>query len=351
MRRVALATLAHDRLRTAMLIVGLGAVWALVAVQVGLRRGFERSARAVIDRAGGDLWVSAKGVRVVDDGEPIAPPPATADSCIARIRPVIIDYAQARRPDHSLVTVQIVALDDARSVGIDAADVEKLGLPADAVGKELELRNGLRLRIGTVSRGVRSFTQTPYVFVDLATAREIVALPPDSATFYAVDVRDRACLDSAERALAGEGRDVRPRESVARTTVAHWIEGSGIGTLLGAGSLMAAVVGAIVLLQSTLTTVRSHMRELATVRALGARRSELASFVAWQVGVVAMIATAIALGVAAMLARVLAGEGLSVIVDRWTCAAGALIAVASTAVAAFAGARVLGRVDPREVLE
>jgi putative ABC transport system permease protein len=349
-RRVALATLGHDRLRTTMLIVGLGAVWALVAVQVGLRRGFERSARSVIDRAGGDLWVSARGVRVVDDGEPIAPPPA-ADSCIARVRPVIIDYTQARRPDRSLVTVQIVALDDARSVGIDAADVEKLGLPADPVGKELELRSGVRLRVGSVSRGVRSFTQTPYVFVDHATAREILALAPETATFYAVDVRDAGCIASAERALTGEGREVRPREAVARTTVDHWIEGSGIGTLLAAGSIMAAVVGAIVLLQSTLTTVRTHVRELATVRALGARRSELASFVAWQVGVVAVISTAIALGLAAILARVLAGEGLSVIVDGWTCAAGALIAVASTAVAAFAGARVLGRIDPREVLE
>lgn len=350
MRRVALATLLHDRLRTSMLIIGVGAVWALVAVQVGLRRGFERSARAVIDRAGGDLWVSARGVRVVDDGEPIAAL-STTDACIAAARPVVIDYTQARRPDRSLVTVQIVALDSSPSVEIDAADVAKLGLPTDPVGKEIELRTGTRLRITSVSRGVRNFTQTPYLFVDHATARDVLAMPPESATFFAVDVREPGCLGDAERALAGEGRDVRPRESLARSTVAHWIDGSGIGTLLAAGSIMAAVVGAIVLLQSTLTTVRTHVRELATIRALGARRSELASFVAWQVGVVATIATVLALVLAAILARVLGAEGLSVIVDRWTCAAGAFIAVASTAVAAIAGARVLGRVDPREVLE
>jgi putative ABC transport system permease protein len=350
MRRVALATLAHDRLRTAMLIAGLGAVWALVAVQVGLRRGFERSARAIIDRAGGDLWVAADGVRVVDDGEPIAAPAAT-DECIARMRPVIVDYAQARRPDRSLVTVQIVAMaagasrpDGPPAVAIDDADVEKLGLGPDPVGREIELRSGVRLRIASLSRGVRSFTQTPYLFVDITTAREILDLPASSATFWTIDRQDAACVSAS-------GRSVHSREALARTTVEHWIEGSGIGTLLAAGSLMAAVVGAIVLLQSALTTVRTHVRELATVRALGAKRRELAAFVAWQVGVVASAATIIALGLASVLARVLAREGLSVIVDHWTCGAGAFIAAASTALAAIAGARVLGRIDPREVLE
>ena len=44
-----------------------------------------------------------------------------------------------------------------------------------------------------------------------------------------------------------------------------------------------------------MTIVRTHTRELATIRALGARRGELSSFVAWQVGVVAASATVVAL--------------------------------------------------------
>ena len=114
---------------------------------------------------------------------------------------------------------------------------------------------------------------------------------------------------------------------------------------------MAAVVGAAALLQSTMTLVRTHAREIATVRALGARRGELAAFVAWQVGIVSLFATAIALGLAAGLSAMLESTGLTVVVDLRSALVGVGIAVVSTALAAFVGARVLGRIDPREVLE
>jgi ABC-type antimicrobial peptide transport system permease subunit len=64
-----------------------------------------------------------------------------------------------------------------------------------------------------------------------------------------------------------------------------------------------------------------------------------------------VIATLLALVLATLLSRGLAEEGLSVVIDSWTWAAGIAIAIASTTVSAVAGARVLGRIDPREVLE
>ena len=369
MRRVALATLAHDRLRTTTLVVGLATVWALVAVQHGLRRGFERAARAVVDRIGGDLWVSAHGVRVVDDGEPIEAPPDVA--CARAVRPVIVDYTQVRTPDGALVTAQIIGVDGASrssvpwsivkgeantlesrsKVGIDAADATKLGLASAERGQTVILRTGAKLEVATISNGARNFTQTPYLFMDVATAREILALPPAAATFWAIDLERGACASDVTKALAAPTRDVRERDVLARSTTSHWIDGSGIGALLTAGSVMAAVVGAAVLLGSAMTIVRTHTRELATIRALGARRGELSSFVAWQVGVVAALATVSALAIATILARVLGEQGLLVIIDHETWLAGAGLAIVSTAAAALFGARVLGRIDPCSVLE
>jgi len=111
------------------------------------------------------------------------------------------------------------------------------------------------------------------------------------------------------------------------------------------------VVGAAGLLQSTMTLVRTHMRALATVRALRARRGELAAFVAWQVGVVSILAAALALALASGVSATLQSTGLSVVVDGRSWLVGLGIAFVTTALAAFAGARVLGRIDPREALE
>ncbi len=371
MRRVAMATLAHDGLRTSMLVVGLAASWALVTVQLGLRRGFELSSRAILDHVGGDVWVGSRGVKVVDDGEAISGAAFGSPlPCVERRRPVIVDYNQARRPDGSLVTVQIVGVDaetidrvpwslvhsdgatlaNAGSAAIDAADASRLGLHGDGRGQTLELRSGATLRVDAVTDGARSFTQTPYVFVDIATARAVTGLGDDDATFWVHDVRDARCADQVRASLPA--RLATPtRAELADSTSAHWIGGSGIGMLLGAGSTMAALVGAAVLLQSTITIVRTHAPELVTVRALGARRGELAAFVAWQVGAVATLATVLALAVASALSLLLRRAGLHVVVDGWSWVVGLSVAALSTVVAASTGARVLGRIDIRKVLE
>lgn len=369
MRRVAIATLRHDALRTSLLVIGLATAWALVTVQLGLRRGFELASRALLDHAGGEVWVVAHGVKVIDDGEPVAP--VAYHPCIARQRPIIVDYTQARRSDGSLVTMQVVGVDQASraripwgvvagarealevpgAAGIDAADAAKLGLTGDGRGQELRLRTGATLRVAVVTRDARNFTQTPYLFVDLRTARQILSLPDDAATFWALDLRDAPCAGEVAARIRTAKLDAPLREELARSTSAHWIDGSGIGALLTAGSLMAALVAAAALLQGTLTLVRTHQREIATVRALGARRRELGSFVAWQVGIVSLLATALALGLASGLSVLLRSAGLSVMVDLRSWLVGLGIAVVSTTLAAMVGARVLGRLDPREVLE
>ncbi len=373
MRRVALATVAHDGLRSALLVVGMASAWTLVTVQIGLGLGFDASSRAIVDHAGGDVWVFARGTRVVDDGEMLgasAGRHARAHPCVRAARPIVVDYTQARRPDRSLVTAQIVAVDAASrarvpwqlvrgdryelgrasAVAVDLDDAERLGLASEPVGAKLRLRVG-ELDVRAATRGARPFTQTPYLFMDIATARRLLGLAEGAATYWALDLNSPSC----ERAvIAHIERDpdlgAAPREEVARRTAAHWVDSSGIGALLSAGSALAAVVAGAILVQSIVTMVRTHARELATVRVLGASRRELAAYVAWQVGVIAAAAGLLALGGATAVASALRSSGLPVVVDARSWLVGALAAVASTAAAALVGAAVLGRIDPRKVL-
>ncbi len=370
MVRVALAVLRYDRWRTSLLIMALGATWALVIVQLGLRRGFEQSARAVVDHVGGDTWLVAKGVRVLDDGEPL-PPLAVPPGCVRAQRPVIVDYAQVRRPDGSLTTVQIVGVDaasasgvpwgvvagDARAlaepmmVGVDEADASKLGLPDAGTGRDVVLRDGTKLRVRSVSRGARSFTQTPFLFVDVKTARGLAGLRSTESTFWAVDSTGAGCRETVARAAEAVGARAVEREELASSTARHWVDDSGIGTLLTAGCVLSALVGAAALIQSVLTMLRTHAKEIATLRALGARRSDLSAFVGWLIGSVSVGAGCLALSVAMGCGWMLRGAGLIVVVDRSSALAGLVVAVVSTGVAAFWGGRSLAKIDPRTVLE
>lgn len=373
MRRVALATVLHDGLRSSLLVVAMASAWTLVTVQLGLGRGFDASSRAIVDHAGGDVWVFARGTRVVDDGEMLAASVgahAAAHPCVQAARPILVDYTQVRRPDRSLVTAQIVAVDAATrarvpwqlvrgerdelgrasAVAIDLDDASKLGLEGEPIGARLKLRAG-ELDVRAVTRGARPFTQTPYLFMDLATARRLLGAADGVATYWALDLRSASCAAEVIAHVESEpDLGAASREEVARRTAAHWVDNSGIGALLSAGSVLAAVVAGAILVQSVVTMVRTHARELATIRVLGASRRELAAYVAWQVGLVAVGAGLLALAGASAVASMLRGSGLPVIVDARSWLAGAAAAVASTATAALVGAVVLGRIDPRKVL-
>lgn len=373
MRRVAVATVVHDRLRSSLLVVGLAAAWTLVTVQLGLRRGFDAASRAVVDRVGGDVWVFAKGTRVVDDGEALAPSAharATSHPCVVAARPVIVDYTQVRRPDRSLVTAQLVAVDDATrdrvpwqvvrgdrraldqpsTVAIDLDDAVKLGITGDPVGARLTLRVG-ELDVHAVTRGARPFTQTPYLFTSASTARRLLSLDPNAATYWVLSLRSPSCERDVIRHVEEDPTlGAAPRSTLSRQTADHWIEDSGIGSLLTAGGGVAAVTAAAILVQSVVTMVRSHARELATLRVLGASRRELGSYVAWQVGVVVAAAGALALGLASLVAGALRESGLPVVVDGLSCLAGVVAAAVATVAAAVAGSYVLGRIDTRKVL-
>jgi putative ABC transport system permease protein len=66
------------------------------------------------------------------------------------------------------------------TVAVDQAYFDRLAVKG--VGASAEIR-GQRVQVGAISKGIRSFTTTPYVFAPLDRARAYTGTPPGKATY------------------------------------------------------------------------------------------------------------------------------------------------------------------------
>ena len=194
----------HDRVRFIATVVGIVFSIVLVAVQLGLFLGFERMITIMIDHSQADLWIapaqtkSFESTSMLDGRERFQ---ALAVEGVTAAVPVMIGFAYWRKSDGSAAPVFLIgvepgglqpwdlaegSLEDLSAPGAVAVDrsyFERLGVTR--IGDMAEIRDQ-KARVAVVTRGVRSFTTTPYVFTTIDRARDYMGAPPNKATYFIV---------------------------------------------------------------------------------------------------------------------------------------------------------------------
>jgi putative ABC transport system permease protein len=212
---LAFRNLFHDRLRFVATVIGIVFSIVLITVQMGLYLGFGRMVTTMIDNASTDLWVMPRGIKCFED-------PSLLDLAsrkrvletegVAEAIPVVIGFSDWRMPSGAMTPVFIVgsdlkaggllpwnlvqgritALADRNAVIVDRTYFERLGI--SGMGDKAEIR-GQPVRVEALTEGIRSFTTTPYVFVDIARARAYTGVPSDKATYLLVNVKPGADIE------------------------------------------------------------------------------------------------------------------------------------------------------------
>jgi putative ABC transport system permease protein len=338
MLRIALSSLTHDRGKLVASLAGVAFAATLVLAQIGLYAGFLASSSAVIRFVGGDVWVMAEGTRVVDNGERLSAGSreiAAAHPCVSRVRGFVLSFQVLRKPSGSLEAVQVVGFEpDARRVvpwsvarglphdlhgpmrvAIDRLDMEKLSIEGDPLGAELGI-GGHAVHVAAVTDGIRAFTLAPYVFAELDTARRLAQLGADQAMYWVVDLARPEC---AADVIAAVGRhpdlDAHPRDEFQQMTEEYWVAGSGAGTALGFSALLGLVVGVVIVGQTLYAVTKEHLRELATLKAIGASPGEIVGFVAWQAAFLALAGGALGVAMAFGVRAWAADYGLNIVLS------------------------------------
>ena len=374
MIRIALASLFFERGKLLAALSGVAFAANLVLVQAGLFFGFQRASTSVISRVGGDLWVMARGTALVDFADPLAPGVGDlvrAQPCVARARPVIFTWAQIRKPSGGVDNVQLIAAEPAPGralpwsleaglpsdlrapmrIAVDAADKVRLELPDDAVGAPVQL-NDRTVHVGVVTHGIRSFTVVPYLFAEPREARRILGMAEGQATFWAVDLTRPGCAGEARAAIERHpDLVVRDRAQFEQMTSHYWVIGSGAGATLAFAAMLGLIVGLVVVGQTLYSLTEGRSRELATLKAMGASAGELAGFVLWQAGFLAVLGGVIGLGWAYGLKLAVLALGLTVVLDGTVIGAGLGAIVGMCALASLASVRKVIKLEAAKVFK
>jgi putative ABC transport system permease protein len=325
---LAIKAMIADRSRFLTVLGSIAFSVALINLQGGMLLGLLRKASMLADFGQAHVWVGHKNLTHVDLSQPIP------ERWIHRIRsvegveraePYIISYEIAQLPNGKFNVVAIVgcesasllgnawtmAAGDARAVRepgtvlVDILDVPRLG--NCRVGDYLEI-NGSRARVAGLTRGIVSFTTSPYVFTSLREARaKYCRIRPDTCSYFLVKARPG--VDVADLCRRIQARvpdlDVLDRDSYSRKTILYWLLRTGLGLSFGLTVGLGLLIGLAVVGQTLYGFVTERLREFGTLKALGAPDSALARFPVAQTVAGVGLGSLLGLGISGVLAAAL----------------------------------------------
>ena len=173
------------------------------------------------------------------------------------------------------------ALSIPNAVAIDQSYFERLGIAG--MGATAEIREQ-KVQVAAVTKGIRSFTTTPYVFTTLDRARGYTGIAPNKATYFLVRVAPGADVENVRSRLRANLSDVEvltPAEFRDRSR-AFWLFDTGAGAALFAGALLGVIVGTVIVAQTLYSSTKDHINEFATLRAIGSSGMYIHKVIIWQ---------------------------------------------------------------------
>jgi putative ABC transport system permease protein len=361
----------HDRLRFIATLVGIVFSVVLVMVQMGLFLGFGRMVTTMIDHASADLWIVPKNAKSFED-------PSLLDlklrdrvgrlEGVATVIPLVIGFSDWRLDTGEMTPVFIVGADlrdgalqpwnvvdgnvqsltQGLTVAVDRSYLDRLGV--NGIGATAEIR-GKKVRVVALTDGIRAFTTTPYVFVDMKNARTFTGTPPDRASDLLVRLNanaDRQKVIEAVRAEVGDAEVLSTTEFRDRSR-SFWLFGTGAGAALFAGALLGVIVGTVIVAQTLYSSTKDHLSEFATLRAMGSSNRYIYNVIIYQALINAVVGFAIAAAIGALVVELTAKSALPIVITPGLVAALSALTVVMCVISAIGAIFRIVRIDPASV--
>ncbi len=364
----------HDRIRLIATVVGIVFSIVLVTVQLGVFLSFERMITTMIDHAQADVWIvpaetkSFEGSALLDGRERFQ---ALSVDGVAEVIPVVVGYSSWRSPKGGAATpiflvgssvgastaglrpwnvvegrVDDLSMPDA--VAIDRSYAEELGV--GEIGGAAEIGNQ-KARVVAITKGIRSFTTTPQVFSSLERARAYLGVPSSKANYFMVRIAPDADVAVVRGRLAASLSDAEvltPAEFRHRSRV-FWLFDTGAGAALLGSAILGIIVGTIIVAQTLYSSTKDHIKEFATLRAIGSSRLYILKVILIQALLSAVLGFSIAAAVGVALVKATADAALPVVMTPELTLGLFALTIAMCAIAAISAIRVVTRIDPAMV--
>ena len=368
---IALKNMLHEPARFLVTVAGIGLSLVLLTIQLGLLSGFDRTISALLDHAKADLWIVPTGTAAFDDPALLANSErytALATKGVERVDPLIVGFAEWRRPRGGSTSVIVVGSDPRSatlapwdvvsgkaqdlmapdSVAVDETYAEQLGV---AKTGDLARIEGLLARVSVITKGIRSFTTSPYVFSSLSQARAFLNTDSSRTSFLAVTLNPAANARIVQEKLQSKLQNVEvltPAE-FRRRNVEHWLLHTGAGIALLGGAALAALVGSVIMTQTLYASINDHRREFATLRAMGCSKGFLRGVVLCQAAIAAVAGCVLAAVINAAVISATADSSMPLNVSFALAVVLLVLALVMSAISALVATSKIASVDPASV--
>ncbi len=370
---IAWRNLVHDRVRLAVTLIGIAFSTILMGLQLGMLLNFMHTTSTIVDHAGADLWIAAHGVRSVDLATPLEERRRFQSLSIDGVsiaEPYLLQFAFWKKANGVRETVIVVGVDPHAEMGspwamlpgrsvhdalstpdgviIDRRYASKLGI--DSVDQLVEI-NDHRARVTGFTDGIRTFTQSPYVFTSLRNARTFANRSDNDITYVLIRLAQGYRQDSVIRALSARMPDVDVLNSseFSSKSRSYWLFTTGAGTSLIGSSVLALLVGVVIVAQTLYASTMDRLPEYATIRAMGGTRTYLYKIVIKQAVVGGLMGYLIGIFVVVVLTYLARNSSASPEVPWWLAAGVGVITVLMCVTASLVSMNKVTSIDPVKV--
>lgn len=373
MSDLAWGNLVHDKVRLGVTLTGIVFAVVLIVVELGLFVGFTSATTGLIDNARADFWITAARVGYVEVGVPFSERKrytVLRTPGVAQATKVIVRFSQWKRPDGRQESVQVVGFDpdqpmggpwnivageprllqEAGTVMIDELYKDKLGITA--LDQVIEI-NGRRARVIGFTRGIRSFTTSPYVFTSFKSAQQFANIDTDQTLFLLASVAPGADIERVRAALASQlpDSDVHTTAEFSEMTRSYWMFTTGAGVAVLLAAALGLVVGIVVVAQTIYATTMDHLREYGTLKAMGANNGYLYRVIVEQAVASAVVGYVLAMIVSYFVVKGSETGGAAIVVTPAMVGGMFVLTVAMCVGAAMVSINKVTRLDPAMVFK
>jgi putative ABC transport system permease protein len=327
-------TLLYKKGRFAITVMGITFSAVLALNQVALYLGMMGNATALIRHSDADIWVTSKNIQNLDFANLFPERRINQVNALPDVlwaKRLILTWGFLKLADGAREQVQIVGFDPEGGVGAPWSMVE--GSPTDVrggrymildrssaprlgpltVGSIWEL-NEKRFKLVGLSDGIRTFTTAPFVFVSYEQAQALAgATGADQTAFIVGKLRDPANADGVVDSLRASlsDNDVYTGRDFILKTARYWTIQTGIGMALFMTALLGLMVGGAVVGQTVYAGTVEHLREFGTLKAIGARNSDLYKVILGQAAINAVIGFVLGSTIVLLLHRAMEQFGVT----------------------------------------
>jgi putative ABC transport system permease protein len=370
---LAVRNLVHDRVRLFVTLVGVVFAVVLIAIQVGLFLGFATTTSSIIDHSGADLWIMAQGTRDVDQTVAISERKlyqSLGVKGVERATRLNVDFANFRRSDGGSESVLVIGFDPLTGLGgpwnVVEGDIRDLNFPDTIMVDELYRQKlgithlgqvveieGHRAQVVGFTRGIRSFTQSPYVFTSTRSSLHYSRLREDQSKYVLINLVKGADRDTVKAALEQNiaDIDVHTTAEFSASTQHYWMFTTGAGLALIVAALMGVAVGIVVVSQTLYATTVDHIAEFGTLRAIGASNAYIHGVILRQAVMSAVIGYGIGMLLTLVLIQLIGDNGPAILLPGSVAAGLFVVTVAMCVFAALISIRKITRLDPAAVFK